>query len=169
MWSTAQGVSEEKARISTSLIFLLSGGVQQIPPLVSTLQLELHTLKGHCLKVEEFMDTWGTHQGTALPKEAAASSHCVFGKVAQRSDRVPTGVRFPGTSYHWTADSTWTPQYIRLEPLTCKPTERYSSWRWLALLTGEVRNHRLPEAVGCVLHMQREERNAVPIIFLLLF
>lgn len=42
------------------------------------------------------MDTWGTDQGTTLPEEAAASSHCVFGKGTQRSDRNTTGVGFPG-------------------------------------------------------------------------
>lgn len=80
-------MSEEKAQISTSLIFLSSGGVQQIPPLVSTLQLELHSLKGHCLKVEVTMGTQGTDQGTALLEEAAASSLCVFGKAAQKGER----------------------------------------------------------------------------------
>lgn len=166
----SQKVVEEKARISTSLIFLLSGGVQQIPFLVSTLQLESHSLKGRCLKVEVFMDTRAPTREQPSWRRQQPPDTVFLAEGLKEMTGTSTGVGFPGSSYHWTVDDTWIPQCRRLEPLKCKPTERYSSWRWPALLTREVRNHRLPEAAGCVLHMQREEeRNAVPIIFLQLF
>lgn len=97
-------VSEEKAGISTSLIFLLSTGVQQIPPLVSTLQLEWHSLKGPCLKVEVFMDTWGTDQGTTFPEEAAAT--VFLAKGLKEVTGTPQVWDFLAVSCHWTVEGT---------------------------------------------------------------
>lgn len=86
MWSTARKVAGVKAWTSASLIVLLSGHIQQIPPLVPTRKLELHNPK---IAFWSWRHWWNQgsaagspNQGTALLEKAVACSWCGFWQTA---------------------------------------------------------------------------------------